>query len=357
MNQITGELGKSQKFVEIVNKIENKKGPIAISGLNDVGMISIGTAIHEFTKKPICILTYNEIQAKKIYEDIKYFTDNVVFFPKKDVVTYDYVAESKENLYERIESLDKIKSKRSLIVVTTIEASMQKLPKKENLFKNELKFKVGEEYNLEDVKKNLVDLGYARYDLIEGRGQFSVRGDIVDIAVNNKTGIRIEFWGDEIDSIREFNIESQRSIVNKNEATIYPANEYVLEQSVELICKKIREKYKDYNNQNIIEEDIEQIKLGNYTSKIDKYFDCFYEKQETILDYLNSNYVLFIDEIRKIEQRSQNIQKDKENLISNLISKEKEVPEAISNELDFEHILDILDKKQLVYIEKQKWAI
>ena len=206
MNQITGELGKSQKFVEIVNKIENKKGPIAISGLNDVGMISIGTAIHEFTKKPICILTYNEIQAKKIYEDIKYFTDNVVFFPKKDVVTYDYVAESKENLYERIESLDKIKSKRSLIVVTTIEASMQKLPKKENLFKNELKFKVGEEYNLEDVKKNLVDLGYARYDLIEGRGQFSVRGDIVDIAVNNKTGIRIEFWGDEIDSIREFNI-------------------------------------------------------------------------------------------------------------------------------------------------------
>ncbi len=353
MNTILGELGKSQKFVEIVNRIENKKSPIAISGLNDVGMVSIGTAIHEFTKKPICILTYNEIQAKKIYEDIKYFTDNIVFFPKKDVVTYDYVAESKENLYERIEVLNKIKSKRGLMVVTTIEASMQKLPKKEILFKNELKFKVGEEYNLEDVKKNLVDLGYARYDLIEGRGQFSVRGDIVDIAVNNKTGIRIEFWGDEIDSIREFNIESQRSIANKNETTIYPANEYVLEQSVDLVCKKIREKYKEYENKNVIEEDIEQIKLGNYISKVDKYFDCFYEKQETILDYLNSNYVLLIDEIGKIEQRSQNIKKDRENLISSLISKEKEVPEAIFNELDFDDILNILDKKQLVYIEKQ----
>ena len=353
MNTILGELGKNQKFVEIVNRIENKKSPIAISGLNDVGMVSIGTAIHEFTKKPICILTYNEIQAKKIYEDIKYFTDNIVFFSKKDVVTYDYVAESKENLYERIEVLNKIKSKRGLMVVTTIEASMQKLPKKEILFKNELKFKVGEEYNLEDVKKNLVDLGYARYDLIEGRGQFSVRGDIVDIAVNNKTGIRIEFWGDEIDSIREFNIESQRSIANKNETTIYPANEYVLEQSVDLVCKKIREKYKEYENKNVIEEDIEQIKLGNYTSKVDKYFDCFYEKQETILDYLNSNYVLFIDEIGKIEQRSQNIKKDRENLISSLISKEKEVPEAIFNELDFDDILNILDKKQLVYIEKQ----
>ncbi len=353
MNTILGELGKSQSFTKIVNNIENKKSPIAISGLNDVGMVQVGVAVHEFTKKPICILTYNEIQAKKIYEDIKYFTENVVFFPKKDVVTYDYVAESKENLYERIESLNKIKSKRGLIVVTTIEASMQELPKKETLFKNELKFKVGKEYNLEDVKKYLVDLGYVRYDLIEGRGQFSVRGDIVDIAVNNKTGIRVEFWGDEIDSIREFSIESQRSTGNKEEARIYPAHEYILEQNVDEVCKKIREKYKNYENQNIIEEDIEQIKLGNYTSKIDKYFDCFYEKQETILDYLNSNYVIFIDEIGKIEQRSKNIKTDRENLISSLVSKEKEVPEAISNELDFDNVLDILNKKQLVYIEKQ----
>ena len=296
MNTILGELGKSQKIVEIINSVENKESPIEISGLNDVGMVQLGTTIHEFTKKPICILTYNEIQARKIYEDIKYFTENVVFFPKKDVVTYDYVAESKENLYERIDVLNKIKSKRGLIVVTTIEASMQKLPKKEILFKNEFKVKVGNEYNLEDIKRNLLELGYVRCDLIEGRGQFSVRGDIVDISVNNKTGIRIEFWGDEVDSIREFNIETQRSIGNKEDATIYPAHEYVLEEGIDVVCKKIREKY----NKNIIEEDIEQIKLGNYTSKIDKYFDCFYEKQDTILNYLNSNYLIIIDEIRKI---------------------------------------------------------
>ena len=354
MNTILGELGKDKKFVGIVNNIENKKSPIAISGLNDVGMVQVGVAIHEFTKKPICILTYNEIQAKKIYEDIKYFTDNVVFFPKKDVVTYDFIAESKENLYERIESLNKIKSKRGLIVVTTIEASMQKLPKKETLFKNEIKFKVGKEFNIEDIKKNLVALGYVRYDLIEGRGQFSVRGDIVDIAVNNKTGIRIEFWGDEVDSIREFSIESQRSIGNKEEATIYPAHEYVLEQNLDEVCKKIREKCEgNSSNKDIIEEDIEQIKLGNYTSKIDKYFNCFYEEQETVIDYLNSNYAIFVDEIKKIEQRSQNIKKDRENLVASLVSKEKEVPEAITNELDFDEILNILNKKQLVYIEKQ----
>ena len=353
MNTILGELGKSQKFIEIVNKIENEKSPIAISGLNDVGMVNLDVAIHEFTKRPICILTYNEIQAKKIYDDIKYFTDNVVIFPKKEVVTYDYIAESKENLYERIEALNKIKSKKTLIVVTTIEAVMQKLPEKNTIYQNELKFKTGNSYKLDDIKRNLVDLGYVRCDLIEGKGQFSVRGDIVDISINEKTGIRLEFWGDEIDSIREFNIETQRSIKNKNEATIYPSNEYILEDSVDFICEKIRKKYKEYKNQNIIEEDIEQIKEGNYISKIDKYFDCFYSRQETVLDYLSSKYVIFIDEVGKVEKRSENIKQDRENLQRGLIEKEKQVPEAITNELDFEKVLERLNNKQLVYIEKQ----
>ena len=353
MNTILGELGKSSNFVKLTSNIENKKSPIAISGLNDVGMVEVLASVYEYTKKPICVLTYNEIQAKRIYQDIKYFTENVVYFPKKEVVTYDYVAESKENLYERIEALNKIKNKRSQIVVTTIEAVSQKLPSKNTLYKNEIKFKVGDIYNLEDIKKKLVDLGYVRYDLIDGRGQFSVRGDIVDISINQKSGIRVEFWGDEIDSIREFNIESQRSISNKQEVTIYPANEYTLEKKLDEVCKIIRKKYELNSNQEIIEEDIEQIKIGNYTSKIDKYFDCFYENSESVLEYLNSNYVIFLDEISKIKARSINIKKDRENLIESLISKEKEVPEAINNELDFNNIEEILDKKQLVYVEKE----
>ena len=78
MNTIIGEIGKSAKFIDLLKQIENKTSPIAISGLTDVGMLQIGTAIHEFGKKPICIVTYNEIQAKKLYEDMKYFTDKVV---------------------------------------------------------------------------------------------------------------------------------------------------------------------------------------------------------------------------------------------------------------------------------------
>ena len=353
MNTILGELAKSPKFTELLKKIKTKQSPVEISGLNDVGMIQIITAINGFGKQPICLITYNEIQAKKLYEDIKYFTDKVVLFPKKEIVTYDYIAESKDLPYKRIEAINEIQSKNNLIIITTIEAIMQKLPDKKSLYKNQIKFNIGSTYSLEEVKKKLVSLGYVRCDLIEGRGQFSIRGGIVDISINDKTGIRVEFWGDEVDSIRTFSITSQRSIKQRDSIIIYPAHEYILERKIEEICKEIEQCEKEELKSRIIQEDIEQIKSGNFISKIDRYFDIFYKNQSTILDYLNNKYCIFLDEIGKIKQRAKNIQIDNENLKKALIEKEKIIPDAIKNMLDFERIEEILNKKTLIYVEKQ----
>ena len=350
MNTILAELGRNPKFIELLNKIENNESPVVISGLNDMGLIQIGTAINEFGKKPILILTYNEIQAKKIYEDILYFTDKVELFPKKEILTYDYVAESKDIPYKRIDVLNKIKTRKNLIVIASIETVMQKIPEKRALYKNEFKFKLGESYNLESIKKKLIQLGYTRCDLIEGRGQFSIRGGIIDIATGETTGIRVELWGDEVDSIRIFNISTQRSISNKETAVIYPAHEYILEQDIESICEKIKNNNRNVDDR-IVEEDIEQIKSGSYISKIDKYFNSFYEKQETILDYLNENYCIFLDQISKIRQRIQNIKIDNENLKKALIEKERVVPEAITNYLDLEQVDEIIKKRQVAYIQ------
>ena len=353
MNTILGELGKSAKFVDLEKQIENKTSPIAISGLTNVAVVQLTTALHEFAKKPILLITYNEIQAKKLYEDIKYFTDNVVFFPKKEVVTYDYIAESKELPYERIKALNEIKTKRNLIIVTTIEAMLQKLPNQSKLYANELHFEIGKTYNLEEIKKKLIDLGYVRCDLIEGRGQFAIRGGIVDISTDEAVGIRIEFWGDEVDSIRNFNVVSQRSINTLQKATIYPAHEYILEDSIDNICKKIQNiDAKDVQKQ-MLQEDIEQIKIGNYISKIDKYFDSFYEQQETLIDYITNNYCIFLDEIGKIKQRVNNIEIDNNNLKNALFEKEKMIPDAINNVLAYEEVQEKFEKRQMVYLEKQ----
>ena len=345
MNTILGELGKSPKFVDLVKNIENKTSPITISGLIDVGVAQQIAAINTFSKRPACIITYNEIQAKNIINNLRYFSNNVMHFPKKEIVTYDYVAESNDLGYERIDTLNKIYSNKNIIFVTTIEAVMQKLTPKKILYKNVIKLKLGENFGLEKLKQMLIDLGYTRCDMIEGKGQFSVRGGIVDIAYTENEGMRIEFWGDEVDSIRKFSVVSQRSTETLEKLTIYPANEYVLEKSIDTICKKIENKYE--NSQ----EDIEIIKSGNYISKVDKYFDCFYEKQETILDYLTDKYLIFIDEINKIQTRTHNIINDIKNVINLLTDKEKIYPEAYNGmlkDVDFNNY-----NNKLVYIEKQ----
>ena len=239
MNAIVKEFIDNEKFKDCLGNIDKKISPINLLGLTDVAKTLSLAATKESSKRTICLITYNEIQAKKLLDDLKYFNSKTVYFPKKDIVTYDYIAESKDLPYERIEVLNRIYNGSVDIVVTTIEACMQKMISPKELYSNVIKFEFNKEYKFDEIKEKLVKLGYERTELIEGKGQFSVRGDIIDIAVTNNKGVRVEFWGDEIDSIRYFNISSQRSIEELNEITIYPAHEYIVTDSIENIVNKV----------------------------------------------------------------------------------------------------------------------
>lgn len=346
MNYLITSLQENEKFKEVVENVNEKISPIAISGLSDVSKVSIISSILESTKRKICVLTYNEIQAKKLVKDLKYFFKQVYFLPKREIAPYDYIAESKDLPYERIAVLNKIilqeKSKEPIIIVTTIEAAMQKMISKEELYENIVDFKIGETYSIENLKQTFVKLGYERTNLIEGQGQFSIRGGIVDVGLSNKIGVRIEFWGDEVDSIRYFKIDSQRSTEMIQNITIFPAHEFIV-QNISSAIKKIEENYSN------VDEDIELIKNGENISKIDKYFNEFYEKQDYFLDYLSDKYLIFIDENSKIQQRKENIIIENNNLIKSLVEKERIVPESIKNVSNYEYDYS---KKQIIYLEQ-----
>ena len=421
-NEIIQNLRKLDKFKEIINQIETKKTPINISGLVFVGKSHIISSIKEDIKRPICVITYNELQAKNIVKDLRFYTDKVEYFGKREIASYDYVTESKDLPYSRIDVLNKIKAKDVNIVVTTIEAIMQSMLPKEVLYKNVLTFTVGNMFenagfvrkkNLTNLKQILLLMGYERSDLVENRGQFSIRGGIVDIGLTEKMGVRIEFWGDEVDSIRYFNISSQRTTEMAEKITIYPAHEYILDYEkdkdfvpeyskiVSNICNKIKEKYiiektnkvscsiketspnsldvsDEEKGKNLldgferldggitksikisdkakekVESDIEAIQNGEYISKIDKYFNEFYGKVGSFLDYLPQNVLLCIDENSKINQRIENILIENNNLIKSLVEKERFIPEGILNVSEFceENWNNIYTDKQTVYIEE-----
>lgn len=255
--------------------------------------------------------------------------------------------------YERIEALNKIYEGKAKVIVTTIEALMQRIVPKNVLYKNLLKFNIGKTYNLEEIKKTLVSLGYIRCDLIEAKGQFSIRGGILDIAITDKKGVRIEFWGDDVDSIRYFNIASQRSTEMIENVTIYPCHEFVLDTNLEDVCKEIENRYDEEKYENIIKNDIELIKSGNYISKIDKYYDSFYKNTTNLLDYIEDNYIIFLDEANKIKARANNVLVDNQNVQKMLIEKEKIIPDAISNIYEYEDVISQILRRQTVYLEKQ----
>ena len=292
------------------------------------------------------LVTYNEIQARKLYQDLKKLIKQTYFFPKKEITSYDYVARSKEIEYKRIDVLNKMylakKQKEPIIIVTTIEAVMQKMVAKDTLYQNVIDFEIGKTYLLDGIKEKLVGLGYERSDLIENKGQFSIRGGIVDVGLSEKIGVRIEFWGDEIDSIRFFQISSQRSTEMLKEITIFPAHELIVQDLSEAV-KNIQEKYSEEI------EDIELIKNGDYISKINKYFNEFYKNQASFLDYMSDEYLLLLDENSKINQRKTNIIEDNNKLIASLVEKEKFVPEAIENISNFEYNFE---EKRIIYLEQ-----
>ena len=405
-NEIIQSLQELDKFKELAEQINCKKTPINISGLVFVGKSHIISSLKEEIKRPICVITYNELQAKNMVKDLRYFTDKVEYFGKREIASYDYVSESKDLPFARIDVLNKLKNKDVNIVVTTIEAIMQSMIPEKVLYKNILKFTVGNMFestgfsgkkNLNNLKKLLLLMGYERNDLVEARGQFSIRGGIVDIGLTEKTGIRIEFWGDEVDSIRYFGLASQRTTEMTDKITIYPAHEYILNyerdksKEVEIlpeyskivsnICKNIEEKYileknkkmsssienataiSDAKDANIyinekskekVEVDIEAITNGEYISKIDKYFNEFYENVGTFLEYLPKNILLCIDENTKITQRAENILIENNNLIKSLVEKERFIPEGILNVSDFniENWNNIYSEKQTIYLEE-----
>ena len=345
MNFLIKTLEENKKFQELTKQI-SKTGPIAISGLVDVEKLHVLAAIFNETKRPMVLVTYNEIQARKLYQDLKKLIKQTYFFPKKEITTYDYVAQSKEIEYKRIDVLNKMylakKQKEPIIIVTTIEAVMQKMVAKDTLYQNVINFEVGKTYLLDEIKEKLVGLGYERSDLIENKGQFSIRGGIVDVGLSEKIGVRIEFWGDEVDSIRFFQISSQRSTEMLKEITIFPAHELIVQDLSEAV-KNIQEKYPEEI------EDIELIKNGDYISKINKYFNEFYENQASFLDYMSDEYLLLLDEKSKINQRKTNIIEDNNKLIASLVEKEKFVPEAIENISKFEYNFE---EKQIIYLEQ-----
>ena len=166
---------------------------------------------------------------KKAFDEYRIFTDDVYFYPARDLLFY--YADIKGNLLTDsrmgvLRALIEKERDKSITVVTTMDAFLDGLASPAELKNHRIELAGGDVVDLTELEKNLAEMGYQRESQIEGPGQFAVRGGIMDVfPLTEELPVRIELWGDEIDSIRSFDTESQRSVENLDKVTVYPASE------------------------------------------------------------------------------------------------------------------------------------
>lgn len=356
MDLILKTLLNSEKFGKYIQNIKVNKLPVMLTGLTSVAKVQMMSATSFFTKRKIVYVTSNEIEAKKIYEDFLIFNENTTYFPKRDIKNFDTFAESKENLFERINVLNEINENKAEIIVTTIDAITQSMILPKNLYKHKLNIKIGDILDIVKIAERLVDLGYERQDLIDGSASFSIRGGIIDISLDKINGVRIELWGDEVESIRIFNILTQRSVSEVKNIIINPATEFILTRNLKEIGKDIENIKVTGNVLTNISDDLIDLKENKMKNKIEKYFKAFYPENGCFLNYLDDSYLIILDEVTKIKNRLENIIKDNELINKGLYEKGKYGIESLNLQLTYDKFLKTIEKEKnnnLIYLSEE----
>ena len=179
------------------------------------------------------ILAEDEKRAKEIYEDYRFYDKEVYYYPAKDLLFFQADIHGNLLIRQRMQVIKALLEKERITVVTSIDGCMDFLLPLEEIKKSLIHYESDSPIDLDKLKDSLIALGYERVGQVEMPGQFSVRGGIIDIySLTEENPWRIELWGDEIDSIRSFDAESQRSLENLDEITIYPAVEKIGEKDM-----------------------------------------------------------------------------------------------------------------------------
>lgn len=312
---------------------EKGKMPVEVTGTD--GYARYYTMDCLGTDRVKLIVTYNEDRAKEIVDAYAFFDRNVMYYPAKDVLFYNADIHGHTILRQRMEVVKGILEQTVSTVVVSVDALLNKLVPLEEIQKNIVTFRSGETLDLEKMKKKLVSLGYERNDWVDGVGQFAIRGGILDIfPMSSECPYRVELWGEDIDSIRSFDVESQRSIENVEELSVYPAAEMILDEDrVQTGLKKIQKEHKAYAKQlkaqfkteeyarinRAVEALKEELSCFHSAMGVDGYIGSFYETLDSFLSYMPQSVQIFIDEPERVLSRAEACQIEfRESMVSRL---------------------------------------
>ncbi len=284
------------------------------------------------------IVTSNLYKAQKLYNSLVSLLSEkeVLLFPADELVRAEAMAQSKEMSAQRLYVLDEILNNRAKIVIANLSSAVRYLPNPELFKSRTLNFRVGETYSFDKLRLQLAKNGYSHVSKVDQSLQFAFRGDILDIySVNNDYPVRIEFFGDEIESIRYFDLASQTSIKKIDKVTILPASDLILseEETLKATDKlfNVLEKDKEIvgidtfeNIRNTLDDMIPYILEGQMNEKYYKYYSLLSEYPHSIFDYCK-NYTKILVNDDALESANELLFKESHNYLAELFEAGKAI--------------------------------
>ena len=315
-----------QEYDNLVQALKSGKGPLQVTGTLDSQKVHLMYELGEasaFAWK--LVVTYDDTRAKEIYDDLRSFTSRVWLYPAKDLLFYSADIHGNLMTRQRIAVLRRLMEDREGVVVTTMDGLMDHLLPLKYLREQSITVESGQVIDLDAWKERLIAMGYERVAQVDGMGQFSIRGGIVDIfPLTEEVPVRIELWDDEVDSIRTFDLESQRSVEQLENITIYPAAEVVLsadqlaagirrlEKEEKTYEKALREQHKPeeaHRIHTIIGELRSGLDEGWRIGGLDAYIRYFCPDTVSFLEYFpQGESVIYLDEPARLKEKGETVE-------------------------------------------------
>ncbi len=302
------DLFEKLKTNPVIPPFLSKRGIFVVD--EPVGISLLVATAYKKKKDNYLIIASSLYKAQEIFNLLASFlnTEDVLLFPADELVRAETIAQSKEMVAQRLYVVDQISNDKKKIIIANISAATRYLPSLELFKQSTLHFEVGKSYSLSDIREKLSRSGYFRVNKIDSSLQFAIRGDILDIfSVNMDNPVRIEFFGDEVESIRVFDLSEQTSIKSLDEVTILPGSDILLSEdeinNAETKINGVLQKNKAVLPGNIydslvanVDDVLEKIKNGQLDQSTYKYFSLVSNNTHSIFDYCKDYTKVMVSE-------------------------------------------------------------
>ena len=354
-------------YEEALKTIEKEHCCVRISGCEDSQKLHLVSCFGDHVGTNV-IVTYSENKARSYYEEYSFYDKNVYYYPAKDLIFYQSDVNGNQVSVDRMRVLHEILEKGNITVITTIDAFAEPMLPAEVIKDNVFSVRKGSIVDERAIVIKLTNMGYERCTCqVEKPGQFAVRGGIIDVYnLTADNPVRVELWGDEVESIRAFDVMTQKSIENLQEITVFPASELIMTEEIrdrgyaciEKEADELRTKYKE----SFLTEEAHRIKMlkeevhtqlyeSDMKVNLESYIGYFYPKKGSLLDMFGRDTCFYLDDAGRIREHMEAVTTEFTESMSHRLEKGYVLPGQIGILDSFEKVMAGMLKRRVVLLE------